>query len=304
MIIDVSIIIVNYNTRQMTAECIDSIFEKTSGVSLEVILVDNASKDDSREFFSADNRITYIYNDENIGFGRANNLGNSYASGKYLLLLNSDTLLVDNSIKAMYDFMESNVGIVSCGGNLISETGRMVISHGKFPSLKQEFSVIGFYKLYNNFYRQKIALGQLANEGNTDNVDYISGADIFIRKDIFDEIGGFDKDYFMYYEETDLYYRMHDLGYKSCIIPDIKIIHKEGGSFVKKSYNLSRFKLLYCSKLLFYTKHQSVFAIVAMRIMTALFIISHFYILKFDTIEALRITFTMRIKNNNKNHDY
>lgn len=85
---DVSIIIVNYNTCRMTAECIDSVFEKTHGIDFEIILVDNASTDGSREHFAGDSRITYIYNDENLGFGRANNAGIERARGRYVFLLN------------------------------------------------------------------------------------------------------------------------------------------------------------------------------------------------------------------------
>ena len=89
---DVSIIIVNYNTKDLTSQCIDSIYEKTQGVRFEIILVDNASTDGSKEVFEKDTRITYIYSDENLGFGRANNLGAKVAKGKYLFLLNSDTI--------------------------------------------------------------------------------------------------------------------------------------------------------------------------------------------------------------------
>ncbi|GHT72706.1 hypothetical protein FACS189456_1970 [Bacteroidia bacterium] len=87
---DVSIIIVNYNTKQLTANCIDSVFHKTEGINFEVILVDNASTDGSKEHFRNDPRIQFIESDENLGFGRANNLGAKYAKGKYLFLLNSD----------------------------------------------------------------------------------------------------------------------------------------------------------------------------------------------------------------------
>ena len=94
---DVSVIIVNYNTRKLTGECIDSIFEKTSGITFEVIVVDNASQDDSIEIFRKDPRIIFIENTENQGFGKANNLGIKYATGRNILFLNSDTLLINNA---------------------------------------------------------------------------------------------------------------------------------------------------------------------------------------------------------------
>ena len=105
---DVSIIIVNFNTRQMTSECIDSIIEKTQGLEFEIILVDNASTDGSKEFFEKDERITYIYSEKNGGFGYGNNLGMKVAKGKYFFLLNSDTLLINNAVKEFYDYAEKD----------------------------------------------------------------------------------------------------------------------------------------------------------------------------------------------------
>ena len=102
---DVSIIIVNYNTRQLTSNCIESIFKYTNGVSFEVILVDNASTDGSIDFFTNDERIIFISSKENLGFGRANNLGYKVAKGRYIFLLNSDTLLLNNAIKIFCDTM-------------------------------------------------------------------------------------------------------------------------------------------------------------------------------------------------------
>lgn len=294
---DVSIIIINYNTRQMTAECIDSIIDKTSGLSFEIIVVDNASTDGSKDFFSRDNRIIYVYNSENLGFGRANNIGAKHANGKYLFLLNSDTILVSNAIEAFYSFMENNKDIASCGANLVDENGKMTVSHGNFPSLLQELSTIGFYKLYKKTYRNRIALGQFANEGNISDVDYISGADIFIRRNIFERLNGFDRDYFMYYEETDLYYRMSNSGYRSCLIPSITIIHKVGGSFSNKRYNISKFNLVFNGKLLFYYKHRSLIIILIMRFLSALAIITHFYVYKKDVLKALYIVCTQRRSN-------
>lgn len=92
---DVSIIIVNYNTKALTSQCINSIYEKTQGISFEVILVDNASIDGSKEHFQSDSRVRYIYSEENLGFGRANNLGVSVASGQNILFLNPDTVLIN-----------------------------------------------------------------------------------------------------------------------------------------------------------------------------------------------------------------
>ncbi len=140
----VSIIIVNYNTCKMTAECIDSIFEKTEGVDFEVILVDNASKDGSKEHFEKDTRIRYVYNIENMGFGRANNVGMKLAKGKYLFLLNSDTLLINNAVKQFHDYAESYEKKAFYGCWLKNEEGKRIHSCARIPSIKDI--------LYNSIY--------------------------------------------------------------------------------------------------------------------------------------------------------
>lgn len=278
---DVSIIIINYNTRQMTAECIDSVFEKTNGVEFEIILVDNASTDDSKEFFEKDQRITYIYNKENLGFGRANNIGAKYATGKYLFLLNSDTLIAtDNAIGEFFNYMEDHPNIASCGGNLIAKDGQNNGSYGNFPSLLQVFSEIGFYRLYKKYYQQRLSLSQKVYRSHIHSVNYICGADIFIKKTIFDDFNGFDEDFFMYYEETDLYWRLNKAGYKSVIIPNIKIIHLEGQSTKKglsHKINMDKFNMLHKSQILFFKKNKPSVQFILVKLFNIISIIIRFY---------------------------
>lgn len=115
---DVSIIIVNYKTPELVVECIRSIREKTTGISYEIIIVDNDSKDNSLEIFSTEleEDIKVVVANENLGFGKANNLGAQHATGKYLFLLNSDTLLINNAIQILYQYIEKNNHIGVVGG--------------------------------------------------------------------------------------------------------------------------------------------------------------------------------------------
>lgn len=255
---DVSIIIVNYNTCALTLQCLQSIYKEIWGISFEVIVVDNASTDNSivqiREMYPA---VILIANNENLGFGRANNLGVKYAKGTYLFFLNSDTIVISNIVRQFFDFMEEHPEYASCGGNLLDKHGVNTTSHGRFPSLFQEFSDIGFRKFYLQRYKQRWAIGQTVSEGTITSVDYICGADIFIRKSVFDSMGGFDRNIFMYYEETDLYYRMRQAGLKSCVLPYVCLIHLVGGSFDKtfKPINISRYKMVLTSKAYFYRKN-------------------------------------------------
>ena len=200
---DVSVIIINYNTRQMTAECIDSVFEKTKGVKFEIILVDNASTDGSKEFFEQDKRITYIYNNENLGFGRANNIGIKVAKGRNILFLNSDTKLIEDSISIMSHFMQKkNVSIL--GVKLIDKQGVMMHSYSPFlPSILWEF-LVNFYPfavLVMVYYKIVIFFNGYKKVG------YITGADLMIDAKLLCEFGNYDEDFFMYFEDAELQHR-------------------------------------------------------------------------------------------------
>lgn len=254
---DVSIIIVNYNTKNLVQECIKSIYDKTKDIEFEIILVDNASIDGSKELFTNySNSIIYIYNNENVGFGTANNIGAKTASGKYLFLLNSDTLIVENSIKIFYDYMEANLDIKACGGNIINSNYQNSLIGGNFPSLQTDFLGIGFYKFFKSYFRFKFSVGQTISDLKNQEIEYIIGADIFIRKEVFDIMNGFDCDFFMYYEEVDLFKRMSKMKYKSIIIPNTSIIHLEGKSS-SGLVSVNKYKMKYRSKMLYYRKHYS-----------------------------------------------
>lgn len=230
---DVSIIIVNYNTKELTQNCIDSIFKNTTGVSFEVILVDNASTDGSIELFEQEQRIQFIKSDENLGFGKANNLGYQYAKGKYIFLLNSDTLLLNNAIKLFYDKMESIDGSVGCLGCLLKNADHQYThSYADFPKVSNLI-----YSLVPPFFRllgsEKWVVDNpklRANHQSFFQVEYITGADLFIRRNVIEECGLFDPDFFMYYEDPEMQYRYLRKGYKSYIYDAPKIIHLEGGS--------------------------------------------------------------------------
>ena len=285
---DVSIIIINYNTCDLTLQCLSSIYEKTEGLSFEIIVVDNASSDESVNLIKEKFPSTIlIESNENLGFGRANNLGADYAKGKYLFLLNSDTILLNNIVSYFFDFMESNISVASCGANLLDANGKITIAHGRFPTLFQEFSDIGFKKYYYNYYKQKLSLGQTSEYGSLDNVDYISGADIFIRREIFESFNGFDKDYFMYFEETDLFYRMHKKGFKTCLLPQYSLIHLEGGSFKKEGVNLKRLKMFLTSKFLFYKKNYSWISYKTLKLLSIINVIKNFKPFKSELIKHI-----------------
>lgn len=285
---DVSVIIVNYNTSALTLQCLCTLYEHTSGVSFEVIVVDNHSSDDSVSLIEKNfPQVTLLKSDVNLGFGRANNLAAEQARGKYLFLLNSDTVVISNIIKVFYDYMEKHANIASCGGNLLDRNGANAVSHGCFPSLFQEFSDIGFRRLYRKKYVNHLSTGQKINEGNVDCIAYISGADIFIRRSVFEMMNGFDSNIFMYYEETDLYYRMAKADLKSSLLPYACLVHLEGGSFrSKQAFSLKRFEMSWSSKLYFYRKNYGRQSVVWLKLFSVLSVLFH---LNFYTKHAFKV---------------
>ena len=234
IIMDVSVIIVNYNTKELTAKCIDSIYAQTFGVSFEVILVDNASTDGSAFHFERDDRIHFVKSDINLGFGKANNLGYKYAEGRYIFLLNSDTVLLNNAIKLFYDKMESSDMSVGCMGCLLEDPNHHYVhSYADFPKVcnmmyshvsPRLFRLVGYGDIKMDDPKRR--------ERNPSffQVEYVTGADLFIRKEVIEECGMFDPDFFMYYEDPEMQHRFVKRGYFSFIFDAPRIVHLEGRS--------------------------------------------------------------------------
>ncbi len=260
----VSIIIVNYNSQQTLGRCIDALYHHVSGIAYEIIVVDNASEPESVRFIKENYpRVKLIENTENKGFGAANNIGVRYATGDFLFFLNPDAILLDNAVLRFYRFLEEEMpDAASCGGNLIKENGELTTSYGNFPSLLQEWSDIGFRRFYPQYYDKNLCLGKTCGkETGPFRVPYITGADIFIRKNIFQKLGGFDENFFLYYEETDLYYRLQQAGYVTYILPEVKITHLEGPSMLKDGeLNYQKWAFWEKSKYYYFRKNKGHYA--------------------------------------------
>lgn len=238
---DVSIIIVNYHSAGMVIDCIHSIREKTEKLSYEIIVVDNASGDGSpdtlRQAFG--DEITLIAAPENLGFGKANNLGAAQAAGKYLLLLNPDTILVNNAVKILFDYLEANPGVGVAGGNLYAPDMTPAPSFCRgFDDLDGERKKAGWRYLLGNKVHDKLSarsgktrpISEFNHTDSPEKVAYIFGADMMLPKAVFDRAGGFDPDFFMYAEEEELTWRITQQGLDVICVPQAKIIHLEGAT--------------------------------------------------------------------------
>lgn len=224
---DVSVIIVNYNTYALTSACIQSIIDHTEGISYEIIVVDNASTDGSKEKLEIDCRIRYIYSEKNGGFGYGNNLGMKVANGDFFFLLNSDTLLLNNAVGEFFKYAKSHNPKTIYGCYLQGDDGSYRDSFFYFPA----FTI-------KDFIKRIVKPHNYQPDYTNREVECICGADMFITRQAIDEAGMFDENIFLYGEEGELQYRMMKKGYRRMLINSPQIVHLEGES----SGNTARYK--------------------------------------------------------------
>lgn len=224
---DISIIIVNWNTKYFLSQSIESIKTHTKKVSYQIIVVDNFSSDGSPEMMEKEfPEVTLIKNRKNEGFGRANNQGLAKARGKYILFLNSDVAVKENCLDRMLDFMEKNpeVGASSC--TLTFPDGSLQPSCRRFPSFKVFFSMmIGLRYFFPNLKIFKEYLMLDWDHSDVRDVDQIMGSFMFVRRDVLDRVGSFDERYWMYFEEVDLCLRIKRSGWKIVHYPYARAVH-------------------------------------------------------------------------------
>ncbi len=270
--IAVSFIIVNFRTPDLVLACIGSIREHTKGQSHEIIVIDNASGDDSIEKLGGVPGITFMANPENVGFGAANNQGAETAQGEYLFFLNSDTRLLGDAAGSFVDFMDrrKNAHVGCCGGELLNERMEKQASYGNFPSLTGIIFELGPHRFFRRKFEEHFSIGVKNSCSEQRAVDYISGADMFVRKELFERLGGFDTDFFLYFEETEFAYRMKKAGYLSVLLPVVQIIHLEGASH-QTGIRMGLGKAMYfeSSRLKFFRKTKGAATAVAVKVLLA-----------------------------------
>ena len=248
---EVSIIIVNYNTIDLVIDCIESIYEKTKNISFEIIVVDNASIDNSVNLLTEKfPKVKLLALEQNIGFGKANNEGVKLAEGDTIFFLNSDTLLINDAISILCEYLKKHPQVGLCGGNLYTKNLKPNVSYSPFPSIFCEMkNVLGINK-------SQLKKTEFYNETESKKINgYISGADILVRKELIEKYA-FDPDFFMYYEDVELSYRISQLGYEIHSVSDAKIIHLQGMSAESKNKELKLLVSSYLieSKLIYFRK--------------------------------------------------
>lgn len=281
--LDLSIIIVNYNARDFLLKSLKSLFQNQIMESLEVFLVDNASTDGSvEEVRNHYPQVKLITNNQNKGFAAANNQAIKEARGRYLMLLNSDAAVGKAALKSMLKFMDSHSEAGAVGPRLIYPDGTPQPSVDFFPNLLTEFFHLFRMKriLPTTMLRRKVSyvagpfLGrtvrtylQTYEDGtNPRQVDCISGACLLVRREVIDKIGLLDENFFMYMEDMDWCIRMKRVGFKIYYLPNVEVLHYVGES---GRGDERAFVEHYRSRLYFFTKHRGRLAQLFLKIMMA-----------------------------------
>lgn len=244
---DLSIVIVSWNTSGLLSQCLKSVYETGSRFTFEVIVVDNGSTDDSLTMVEQRfPEVKLIRNDRNQGFARANNQGLEIADSRYYMLLNSDTIMLPGAIDTLIEMADQHPSVGMLGPKLLNMDGSLQKSWYSFPSILTE--MVG-----TNFRNRT----PVPNVPNTFEVDWIMGACMLVRAEMLQSVGSLDEDYFFYSEEMDWCFRIKKHNWKIWYTTNTAIYHLGGGS--TKRGSVSHLVRLYSSKLLYFKKNHGNF---------------------------------------------
>ncbi len=250
-VIDLSIIIVNWNTKEFLLPCVRSIFENQQRMGWEVVVVENGSQDGSAdEIRKTFPFVHLIVNERNLGFSKAVNQGLQKASGRYVLLLNPDIQVKDGAIERLVSFMDAHSDVGVAGAQLLNSDGSKQNSIANFPSLATEL----LNKSLLRWLFPKKFPGKERRYSGPVEVDSVIGACMMVRRDALDQVGLLDEDYFLFLEETDWCYRMKQAGWKIYHVPQAEVYHFQGKSAETEK---KRAKVEYCrSRYHFFRKNR------------------------------------------------
>ena len=256
-----SVIIVNYKVKHYLEQCLRSVAEASRGIAVEIIVVDNASGDGSVEYLRERfPDVTIIASEENLGFARANNLAIRNSHGQYVLLLNPDTIVAEDTFRDFITFMDSTPDAGGCGAYMLHTDGSFAPESRRglptpfvaFCKMSGLASLFPKSRTFGRYYMRYL------NENEVNRIEIMSGAFMFLRRDALDKAGLLDEDFFMYGEDIDLSYRILKAGYNNYFLPS-RILHYKGESTVKSSYRYVH--TFYRAMELFFNKHYAHYSI-------------------------------------------
>lgn len=251
--VDVSVVIVNWNTRDYLLDVIGSLLETTGSSRLEVIVVDNASRDGSQEaLLSRFPEVRLIQNDDNLGFAKANNIGFAAARGRALCLVNTDVIALDGVVDRLWRYLQDNPAVGMVGPRTMHRDGRTRQNCRRFPSLGNALGDHLWLKRSGLPALQGRALAP-ATYLETHDAEVLSGCFLMVRREALDEVGPLDEDFFFYGEDTDWGRRFHDAGWRAVYLPEAEALHFGGGSTA--AYPITYYLVMEKADLLYWRKH-------------------------------------------------
>ncbi len=261
----VSVIIVNWNTKELLRDCLRSVIDESGRVTLETIVIDNASTDGSVEMVRSEfPSVKLITNTTNEGFARPNNKGMECSSGEFVFLLNSDAVLTKGSLGTLVDFMKQTGVAGACGPMLLYPDGTLQKSVKGFPTLWTHFcDMAGLDRI---FPRSRVfARGEMPyfSYDTTAEVDHTMAAAFLVRREVIARIGMLDERFRIYYNDMDWCYRMKSAGWKIFFVPASRVVHHLGRTVEKINQDFSHFEELHNNVMLFYQKHYGRWSVIA-----------------------------------------
>jgi hypothetical protein len=252
--VDVTIIIVGWNSRDLLGPCLDSLRAMDPPRTRQVILVDNASRDDTVAFVRERYpEVELIANTENAGFARGNNLGMERARGRAVLLLNPDTEVRPDAIPLLLDYLTAHPEVGACGPKLIYPDGRLQPNGRRFPTVTSQLLVAtGLRQLDPAAYDLRYQWGRTDFDQEAE-VDEVSGACLMVRREVVEQVGGMDADLFMYYEEVDWCFRIKRAGWKVAYVPGAVVVHHIAQSVNKAGFRA--YRAFHTSQYRYFRKH-------------------------------------------------
>jgi N-acetylglucosaminyl-diphospho-decaprenol L-rhamnosyltransferase len=276
-LLDLSIVIINWNTQALLRACLTSIVQNTSSIRFEIIVVDNASCDGSTEMVTHEfPGVHLVANTRNVGFAAANNQGLVHARGHYLLLLNSDTIVLPGALEEMMRYMDAHPRVGALGPRLLNEDRSVQLSVYPFPHLVRDalvFLEVKSWPLVGNLARWYGDRRNARLSAQTGEVDWVMGACLMLRREVLDQVGLLDHGYFFGTEEIDLCYRLRQRGWSVAFLATAAIVHLGGQSW--STISATRLIWFYNARLRYYRLHHPWWEYLGLRAAIALAAMQH-----------------------------
>ncbi len=246
---ELSVIILNYNVRYFLEQCLLSVQKALENIDSEIVVIDNNSEDGSCEMaLDKFPTVKLLQNKENVGFSKANNQAVKIATGKYLCILNPDTVVAENTFLECIEVFKTKTKIGGIGVQMIDGTGKFLPeSKRNIPTPKKSLKkIVGLTKNKNGYYANNLEKDACGN------VEVLAGAFIFMERKLYEEVNGFDEDYFMYGEDIDLCYKILKAGFSNYYLGSQQLLHYKGESTIRDKAYYERF---FGAMRIFYSKH-------------------------------------------------